>query len=76
MGQAGPARRRHRSDGLTSDERAELARLRSEYAGFSAGHHDSGPNAAARPDLIGRDFTVNSAAIDICWCGDITFINT
>ena len=34
------------------------------------------PNAAARPDLIGRDFTVDAAAIDTRWCGDITYINT
>ncbi|MER7009749.1 IS3 family transposase [Dactylosporangium sp. NPDC000555] len=30
------------------------------------------PNAAKRPDLIGRDFTVDPAAIDTRWCGDIT----
>ncbi|GAB1646782.1 hypothetical protein KRMM14A1259_72050 [Krasilnikovia sp. MM14-A1259] len=34
------------------------------------------PTAAARPDLIGRDFTVDAAAIDTRWCGDITYINT
>nr|BFE55637.1 hypothetical protein GCM10020063_001630 [Dactylosporangium thailandense] len=32
--------------------------------------------AAARPDLIGRDFTVDPAAIDTRWCGDITYVNT
>jgi transposase InsO family protein len=36
----------------------------------------SDPNAAARPDLIDRDFTVDAAAIDTRWCGDITYINT
>ena len=34
------------------------------------------PHAAARPDLIGRDFTVGQTAIDTRWCGDITYINT
>ncbi len=34
------------------------------------------PNAGTRPDLIGRDFTVDPAAIDSRWCGDITYINT
>lgn len=34
------------------------------------------PAAAARADLIGRDFTVDPTAIDTRWCGDITYINT
>jgi transposase InsO family protein len=34
------------------------------------------PNAGARPDLIGRDFTVDATATDTRWCGDITYINT
>ena len=34
------------------------------------------PNAAARPDLIRRDFTVDATAVDTRWCGDITYINT
>ncbi|GAA3943022.1 IS3 family transposase [Actinoplanes auranticolor] len=34
------------------------------------------PAAATRPDLVGRDFAVNAAAIDTRWCGDITYINT
>ncbi|MCA2214854.1 IS3 family transposase [Jidongwangia harbinensis] len=34
------------------------------------------PNATARPDLIGRDFTVDATAVDTRWCGDITYINT
>ncbi|MBU2671022.1 IS3 family transposase, partial [Actinoplanes bogorensis] len=34
------------------------------------------PQAANRPDLIKRDFTVDTAAIDTRWCGDITYINT
>jgi transposase InsO family protein len=32
--------------------------------------------AAARPDLIDRDFGPNPAAIDTRWCGDITYIYT
>jgi putative transposase len=34
------------------------------------------PSAAARPDLIGRDFTVDAAKINRRWCGDITYVNT
>jgi transposase InsO family protein len=34
------------------------------------------PNAGRRPDLVGRDFTVDAAAVDTRWCGDITYINT
>jgi putative transposase len=34
------------------------------------------PNAAKRPDLVKRDFTVDPAAINTRWCGDITYINT
>ena len=34
------------------------------------------PAAARRADLVGRDFTVNAAAVDTRWCGDITYINT
>jgi transposase InsO family protein len=34
------------------------------------------PGAAARPDLIGRDFDTDPAAADTRWCGDITYINT
>ena len=34
------------------------------------------PNAGKRPDLIGRDFTTDPAAVDTRWCGDITYINT
>lgn len=34
------------------------------------------PGSAARPDLIGRDFTVDAAAINTRWCGDITYIRT
>jgi transposase InsO family protein len=32
--------------------------------------------AAARADLIRRDFTVNPAAVNTRWCGDITYIWT
>ncbi|GAA3399389.1 IS3 family transposase [Cryptosporangium minutisporangium] len=34
------------------------------------------PAAPARPDLVGRDFTVDPAAADQRWCGDITYVNT
>ncbi|MFI6510967.1 IS3 family transposase [Streptosporangium sp. NPDC050855] len=34
------------------------------------------PRAAMRPDLIGRDFTPDAAAIDTRWCGDITYLPT
>ncbi len=34
------------------------------------------PAAAARPDLVDRDFTVDASAVDTRWCGDITYINT
>jgi transposase InsO family protein len=34
------------------------------------------PAAAARADLVRRDFTVNAAAVNTRWCGDITYIAT
>ena len=34
------------------------------------------PAAAARADLIRRDFSVNAAAVNTRWCGDITCIPT
>jgi transposase InsO family protein len=34
------------------------------------------PAAAARADLIKRDFTVDAAKINTRWCGDITYIPT
>ncbi len=34
------------------------------------------PNAGKRPDLVGRDFATDAAAVDTRWCGDITYINT
>ena len=34
------------------------------------------PAAAARADLIGRDFSVNAAGVNTRWCGDITYIPT
>ncbi len=34
------------------------------------------PAAAARVDLIRRDFTVSAAAVNTRWCGDITYIPT
>lgn len=34
------------------------------------------PSAAAAADAIMRDFTVDAAAVDSRWCGDITYIAT
>ena len=34
------------------------------------------PAAAARADLIRRDFTADAAAVNTRWCGDITYIAT
>ncbi|MGK4580335.1 DDE-type integrase/transposase/recombinase [Kitasatospora sp. HPMI-4] len=34
------------------------------------------PHAAARPDLVPRDFTPDPAGLDARWCGDITYIPT
>ncbi len=34
------------------------------------------PAAAARRDLIGRDFTVDAGKVNSRWCGDITYIPT
>jgi putative transposase len=34
------------------------------------------PAAATRSDLIRRDFTVNAAAVNTRWCGDITYLPT
>jgi transposase InsO family protein len=34
------------------------------------------PAAPARPDLIKRDFTPDSRALDARWCGDITYLRT
>jgi putative transposase len=34
------------------------------------------PDAAARADLIRRDFTVDAAAINSRWCGDSTYVPT
>jgi putative transposase len=34
------------------------------------------PAAAARSDLIRRDFTANASAINSRWCGDITYVPT
>jgi transposase InsO family protein len=34
------------------------------------------PAAAARADLVRRDFTVNAAAVNTRWCGDITYLPT
>jgi transposase InsO family protein len=34
------------------------------------------PAAAARADLVRRDFSVNAAAVNTRWCGDITYVPT
>ena len=34
------------------------------------------PAATARADLICRDFSVNAAAVNTRWCGDITYLPT
>jgi transposase InsO family protein len=34
------------------------------------------PTAAARADLVRRNFAVNAAAVNTRWCGDITYIPT
>jgi transposase InsO family protein len=34
------------------------------------------PAAAARADLVRRDFTTNASAINARWCGDITYVPT
>jgi len=34
------------------------------------------PAAAARADLVRRDFTVNASATNARWCGDITYVPT
>ncbi|MEV8563801.1 IS3 family transposase [Streptomyces sp. NPDC051917] len=34
------------------------------------------PHAATRPDLVLRDFRPDPTAVDIRWCGDITYIPT
>jgi putative transposase len=34
------------------------------------------PAAAARADLVRRDFAVDAAAVNTRWCGDITYIPT
>jgi transposase InsO family protein len=34
------------------------------------------PAAAARADLIGRDFTVDANQVNTRWCGDITYVRT
>ena len=34
------------------------------------------PAAAARVDLVRRDFSVNAAAVNTRWCGDITYLPT
>jgi transposase InsO family protein len=34
------------------------------------------PAATARADLVRRDFSVNAAAVNTRWCGDITYLPT
>jgi putative transposase len=39
-------------------------------------HHDPDSAAAARADLIRRDFAVDAAAVNTRWCGDVTYVPT
>ncbi|WP_405980802.1 IS3 family transposase [Streptomyces sp. NBC_00158] len=62
--------------------RRRIARLMRE-AGIAGRHRrrvhrttTPDPAAAARPDLIGRDFHADADAVDTRWCGDITYIST
>jgi putative transposase len=41
-----------------------------------SGPRSPDPAATARADLIRRDFTVNAAAVNTRWCGDITYLPT
>jgi transposase InsO family protein len=62
--------------------RKRVARLMREH-GIVGKHRRRGwkttvadPAAAARPDLIGRDFSVDATRVNTRWCGDITYIRT
>lgn len=66
--------------------RKRVARLMRQH-GITGKHRRRGwkttvpdPAAAAagrvRPDLIGRDFSVDPARINTRWCGDITYVRT
>ncbi|MFI1386337.1 IS3 family transposase [Embleya sp. NPDC020886] len=62
--------------------RRRVARLMRE-AGLEGRHRRRGrrttvpdPHAAARPDLVGRDFRPGPAAAGTRWCGDITYLAT
>jgi transposase InsO family protein len=62
--------------------RKRVARLMREYAIIGKRRRRTrrttmpDPAAAARADLIGRDFTVDPGKINTRWCGDITYIRT
>jgi putative transposase len=69
----------HQGDGCG---RRRVARLMRQ-AGLAGRHRRrrqlttiADPHAHRRPDLIGRDFAPDPAAIDTRWCGDITYIPT
>lgn len=62
--------------------RKRVARLMREHAIIGRHRRRSrrttipDPAAAARADLIGRDFTVDPTKVNTRWCGDITYIRT
>jgi transposase InsO family protein len=62
--------------------RKRVARLMREH-GLIGRHRRRGfrttvpdPAATTRPDLIGRDFSVDAGRVNTRWCGDITYIRT
>lgn len=62
--------------------RKRVARLMREH-GIIGKHRRRGwkttvqdPAASARPDLIGRDFSVDATRVNTRWCGDITYVRT
>lgn len=62
--------------------RKRVARLMREH-GLVGKHRRRGlrttipdPAATTRPDLIGRDFSVDASRVNTRWCGDITYIRT
>src|SRR4029453_18841375 len=66
---AGPPRRR---PGTLAQKRVVVIAHRPR----GSGPRSPDPAAPARADLIRRDFTVNAAAVNTRWCGDITYLPT
>src|SRR5262245_27938670 len=62
----------HRHDGLTSDEKAEQTRLRREVKVLKEEREILSKAAAAAPDLVERDFTVEGP--NHLWVRDITYV--